>query len=547
MKISAKIFLLIVVLLGLMAAHVVAGIGLLREMAAEIRGVVDRDVVLMQTVAAVTRYQQEKGVVFERLRRISEEMAYQEVNAARQEHLLFHVKLAKKSFEDLAQEGAVNILKGKGLVAESLRRTKDPAMKKALEQVATRLKEVERAHIHYDSLVDDVCEMILSGKYEISTETIAQIHRDENKLTSEVQGLIAQVEAFTQDSLTKTRQRQTTARNLFLALAATSLLLGLFLSFWIVGSIDGPLKKLERGAHEIGQGNLDVQLDEKSRDEIGEVSRAFNQMVRQLDASKKALEKQSEVLRKNLELTEKQKKDLEKVNRELDRFVQTVSHDIRSPLMGIAWYADFLKTHQYAALDEKGRECLEGVCRGVDRANALIKDLLALTRITRVRNPYEYVQTGALLDDVLANLEYRIKQGHVEMKTPRNMPAVICDGIKMKEVFLNLVSNAVKFSGGREGIQPVVEVSYEERPDHHEFIVRDNGIGIDPSQQEEVFGIFKRVDNSGKYEGTGVGLSIVKSVVEDHGGRIWIESAVGEGAAFHFTIPKALEVRAPQA
>lgn len=210
--------------------------------------------------------------------------------------------------------------------------------------------------------------------------------------------------------------------------------------------------------------------------------------------------------------------------------------------MGIAWYADYLKKQYHDKLDQKGRDSLDGVCRGVDRANALISDLLALTRITRIRNPYQFVRVSGILEEVVGNLEYKIKQNGVDLKVQSDLPTIVCDGIKIKEVFLNLINNAIKFSSGTPGIQPVVEIGYLDEPNLHEFFVKDNGIGIAPEHHDDIFDMFKRLDNSGKYEGTGAGLSIVKSIIDDHGGKIWVESSLGKGSAFHFTIPKGLEV-----
>jgi signal transduction histidine kinase len=103
------------------------------------------------------------------------------------------------------------------------------------------------------------------------------------------------------------------------------------------------------------------------------------------------------------------------------------------------------------------------------------------------------------------------------------------------------MTNAIKFSSGRPDVQPVIQIEMKDTPDAYEFIVRDNGIGIAQEHHQEIFDIFKRVDVSEKYEGTGAGLSIVKSVVDDHGGKIWVVSDVGQGSAFHFTIPKGLQ------
>jgi light-regulated signal transduction histidine kinase (bacteriophytochrome) len=147
-----------------------------------------------------------------------------------------------------------------------------------------------------------------------------------------------------------------------------------------------------------------------------------------------------------------------------------------------------------------------------------------------------------MLEDVTGTLEYKIKQNKVDLHIDLTMPTIVCDAIKLKEVFLNLMTNAIKFSSGRPDVQPKISVMTINHADEHEFIVKDNGIGIPKEHYEDIFAMFKRLDVSEKYEGTGAGLSIVKSVIDDHGGKIWVVSTQGKGSEFHFTIPKKLEV-----
>jgi signal transduction histidine kinase len=542
MKISSKIMSLIVILLVVLAINGLISFRLLKGVGEELQTVVKKDLVLMETSTSVTKHQLQKAIIFERLRRIAEELAYQQVTPARKEHLVFHSKLARNDFDVLAKEGAINIVNGKLLVDESIRYAKNVKTREDLQRVAAVLKEIEKAHIHYDAMAGEAFSAVKEGRYEISPEDINQIHTDERKLSNELEKLLNEVQSFTQKSMANAKEYEKTTELVLWTIFILSLLIGLGLAWSIIRSINRPLGSLLKATHEIGGGNLSVKLDESSRDELGDLSREFNRMSGQLSEARTKLEEQSKVLRYNLDLTAQQKKDLEKVNQELDRFVHTVSHDIRSPLMGIAWYADFLKNHHYDALDQKGRDSVEGICRGVDRANALIKDLLDLTRISRVRNPYQRASVKAMLDDVLANLEYKIKQNQVDLKVQSGLPDIVCDPIKLKEVFLNLLTNAMKFASGRMGVQPSVIIEMQEMSDAYEFIVKDNGIGIAPEHHQEVFEIFKRLDVSEKYEGTGAGLSIVKSVIDDHGGKIWIISDVGQGAEFHFTIPKGLSV-----
>jgi signal transduction histidine kinase len=542
MKISSKIMSLILILLAVLAVNGVISFSLLKGIGQELQTVVEKDLVLMETSTSVTKHQLQKAIIFERLRRIAEELAYQPVTPARKEHLLFHAKLAGNDFDALAKEGAINIVNGKLLVDGAIRYAKDARSRADLQRVADVLKEIERAHIHYDAMAGEGFNAVKEGRYEISSEDINQIHTDERKLSKELENLLSEIQSFTQKSMANAKEYEKTTELVLWAIFLLSLLIGLGLAVSIIRSINRPLDSLLKATHEIGGGNLSVKLDETSRDELGDLSREFNRMSGQLSEAREKLEEQSKVLRYNLELTAQQKKDLEKVNQELDRFVHTVSHDIRSPLMGISWYADFLKNHHYEGLDQKGKDSVEGICRGVDRANALIKDLLDLTRISRIRNPYQEASVKAMVEDVLANLDYKIKQNKVDFKVQDDLPVIVCDPIKLKEAFLNLSTNAIKFSSGRAAVQPVVSIRMVEASDAYEFIVKDNGIGIAAEHHQEIFEIFKRLETAQKFEGTGAGLSIVKSVIDDHGGRIWVVSNVGQGSEFHFTIPKELKV-----
>ncbi len=542
MKISSKVIVLISLLLTVLVVNGLISSALLKGVARELQDVVKKDVVLMETATAVTKHQLQKAIIFERLRRIAEELAYQPVTPARKEHLLFHTQLARNDFDRLAKEGAVNIVNAKVLVGESVRALTDEKARKEFERVAATLKEIERAHIHYDAMSGDIFDMIKGGRYEISPEEINQIHMDERKLSTELENLLSEVQAFTQASVQTARKYERMTERVLWGVSLLSLLISMVLAASIISSINRPLSKLLKATDEIAAGNLAIKLETSSRNEFGILSREFNRMALHLSEARTKLEEQSKALQNTLDLTDRQKKDLEKVNHELDRFVHTVSHDIRSPLMGIAWYAEFLKTHHYAGLDKKGQDSINGVCRGVERANALIKDLLALTRISRVRNPYQRVSVQAMIDDVVATLDYKIKQNKVDLRIQMPMPVIVCDPIKLKEVFLNLLTNAIKFASNRPDVQPQIRVDVREADGAYEFIVKDNGIGIAPEHHEEIFAMFKRLDTSEQYEGTGAGLSIVKSVVDDHGGRIWVVSDIGQGAEFHFTVPMGLEV-----
>ena len=242
--------------------------------------------------------------------------------------------------------------------------------------------------------------------------------------------------------------------------------------------------------------------------------------------------------KENMEEITRQKRDLEKLNKELDRFVHTVSHDIAGPLTTIVGYAAYLESQYAQKLDDKGRDCVQGVRKGATRLNVLIKDMLELTRMSRVKNPYSRASLQEVVEAAKENCEYMIRERSARIEINGKLPEIVCDRIKMTAVFFNLINNAIKFT--KENEPPVVNISWSETPKEYEFYVQDNGIGIDQNHHQKIFDIFTRLNQGDKYSGSGIGLAIVKAAVEDQGGCIRLESIPGQGAKFIFTIPKNL-------
>ena len=245
----------------------------------------------------------------------------------------------------------------------------------------------------------------------------------------------------------------------------------------------------------------------------------------------------------NLDEISKQKKDLEKLNHELDRFVHTVSHDIAGPLTTIVGYGAYLESRYAKQLDEQGQDCIRGVRKGATRLNVLIKDMLELTRMSRIKSPYSRVSVQEIVDAARANCDFMIRQSAADIMIEKALPQIVCDRIKIMAVFFNLISNAIKFS--KPNIPPVIKISWNETPKEYEFYVEDNGIGIVPQYHQEIFEIFRRLNKEDDSGGSGVGLAIVKAAVEDHGGHVRVESTLDHGAKFIFTIPKNLTPAKP--
>ena len=247
MKISSKIMSLIVTLLAVLAINGLISFRLLKGVSQELQTVVKKDLVLMETSTSVTKHQLQKAIIFERLRRIAEELAYQPVTPARKEHLLFFAKLAENDFDALAKEGAINIVNGKLLVDESIRYARNPKAREDLERVAAVLKEIEKAHIHYDAMAGESFNAVKEGRYEISPEDIDQIHTDERKLSNELEKLLNEVQSFTQKSMANAKDYEKTTELVLWTIFLLSLLIGLGLAVSIIQSINRPLSSRQRG------------------------------------------------------------------------------------------------------------------------------------------------------------------------------------------------------------------------------------------------------------------------------------------------------------
>jgi len=220
-------------------------------------------------------------------------------------------------------------------------------------------------------------------------------------------------------------------------------------------------------------------------------------------------------------------------NQELESFVYTISHDLRAPLVSLDGFYSLLKRESQNQLGEQGQHYLERIRANVAHMNTLVTELLELSRIGRVVGPEEEIDAGVLLREIEEGLVLKLEQEGVEFIVQQPLPAVRGDRGRIRQVFANLIENAVKFRSLERGLR--IEVGCEEERGFYRFHVRDNGIGILPQYQEQIFKPFRQLDRG--IEGVGMGLTLVKRIVEHHGGRLWVESELGKGSTFYFTIP----------
>ena len=224
---------------------------------------------------------------------------------------------------------------------------------------------------------------------------------------------------------------------------------------------------------------------------------------------------------------------LTRSNEELEQFAYIASHDLQEPLRMVASYVQLLERRYKGKLDSDADEFIDYAVDGAMRMKTLINDLLAYSRVSSRARPSEAVDTSALVRDVMASLDLTIQETNARIEVG-DLPIVSADPTQLWQLFQNLLSNALKFSGEAD---PVLGIQAERDGDWWRFAVQDNGIGIAKEHQSQVFQIFQRLHSKSSYPGTGIGLAVVKRIVERHGGRIWVESAPGKGSTFHFTLP----------
>lgn len=231
--------------------------------------------------------------------------------------------------------------------------------------------------------------------------------------------------------------------------------------------------------------------------------------------------------------------DLKTSNKRLEQFASTLSHDLREPLRMVSSYVQLLERRYGEDLDEEAQEYIEYAVNGADRMQSMIDSLLSYSRVTNEENRFEPTNAGTVLDDVLEDLQIRIEETDATV-TADELPTVQANREQLEQVFRNLLENAIQHSGDEP---PEIHVDAVEDGDWWQFSVRDEGVGIDPAYQDQIFEMFEQIDSDDDNSGTaGMGLALCERIIEHHGGDIWVESDPGEGTTFKFTLPKTNDV-----
>ena len=287
-----------------------------------------------------------------------------------------------------------------------------------------------------------------------------------------------------------------------------------------------PVRAVADATGRLAAGDLSTRVPDQREDELGELARGFNSMADSLERGRAELE------RSNAELT--------RSNSELEQFASVTSHDLQAPLTTISMYAELLERRGAKGVaggngDSGELDLVEGIRGATQQARTLIRDLLEYSRAGRGQLALEQVPVQRVVGQALEALAGAIEEAHAEVAVGE-MPVVLADRANLCRVFQNLIGNAVKFTGER---RPRVSIEAEREGEHWRFSVRDNGIGMDPEHARRIFEPFQRLHGEEDYPGTGIGLAVCERIIDQHGGRIWVSSAPGEGSVFHFTLPAA--------
>lgn len=294
-------------------------------------------------------------------------------------------------------------------------------------------------------------------------------------------------------------------------LTTFSILLGFLISLFLAYRISTRIMAMVRMANTIAAGNYEVHTADQGKDELGQLANSLNHMA--------------EVLSENIRL-------LQRKNEELDQFAHIVSHDLKAPLRGIDNVITWIEEDHSHDLPPKISEYIQLIKGRLMRAENMIRGILAYARVGKEDLETEHINLNVLMHDILDNL--LIRPG-ITVEVQKDLPEIYTEKIPLQQVLSNLISNAIKYHDKPDGY---VKVYVRNHPDYHEFFVEDNGPGIAKTYHDKIFAIFQTLQARDSFESTGIGLAIVKKILDDRKMKIKVDSELGRGTTFSFTWPK---------
>jgi len=310
-----------------------------------------------------------------------------------------------------------------------------------------------------------------------------------------------------------------------------SFILAYLLSMILQKSISKPILTLSETAKVISnQKDYSVRAVKSGNDEVGGLTNAFNNMLEEIEKQNKTLSE----FNKNLEQKVSDRTEqLETVNKELESFSYSISHDLRAPLRGVVGFAAILEEDYGNKLDDEGKRIISVIKNNTLKMGRLIDDLLTFSRMSRQDIMRTNIATNKMVRDVIEDLVPGDKKPAIHWDI-QNLPDLKGDINAIRQVWVNLISNAVKYSATKK--QPQIEIGSFKSNGQTVLYIKDNGVGFDEKYKNKLFQVFQRLHSEQDFEGTGIGLAIIKKIISKHGGHVWAEGEKDKGACFSFSL-----------
>ncbi|MFH9613709.1 CHASE3 domain-containing protein [Streptomyces pratensis] len=321
---------------------------------------------------------------------------------------------------------------------------------------------------------------------------------------------------------------RTTRDRVLVALVIGFVLTVVSLSVLLRRVVGRPLDALTAASNKVRSGAVSGKIEVRGPSDVRAVAEAAEDMRRRLVAELAESQDRETLLAE-------QTTELRRSNSELEQFAYVASHDLQEPLRKVASFCQLLDKRYGSELDERGRQYIDFAVDGAKRMQVLINDLLTFSRVGRVQQSWKPVDLDAALDRALSNLTLAVEESGAVVVREDPLPELLGDSTSLTMVWQNLIGNAVKFR--RTDVPCRITVGCVREGDDWHLTVADNGIGIAPEFADKVFIIFQRLHARDEYEGTGIGLSLCRKIIEFHGGRIWLDPEPAEGTLIHFTVP----------
>jgi signal transduction histidine kinase len=404
----------------------------------------------------------------------------------------------------------------------------DPSIRAALEEVQRRA-DAWRASVAIP-VIDAVRRQGPdAGQALVDASTTAQF----DALRAAIATLQERILVLRQASVTAAKETGSTLVAIEIAAAAIIILAGAALLLLLDRLVSRPVTDLAAEVRAVAEGDYNRRITSSGSPELVNLAADVDAMRRKIaDELSEVRDARSQVEWINDQL-KVQAEELTRSNRDLEQFAYVASHDLQEPLRKVASFCQLLQRRYAGKLDERADQYIGFAVDGAQRMQRLINDLLAFSRIGRLTAGFTEVDLNRVLTEVKSQLEVRAgEDGQIVWS---DLPTVEGEEPLLTTLFVNLIGNSLKFR--RPGVPPIVRITAERGDDEWQITVRDNGIGIEAEFADKVFVIFQRLHARDAYEGTGIGLAIVKKIVEYHGGRIWLDLDVEEGTKVNFTIP----------